>query len=772
MATKRKHVVFSQEDDRGGGGIEIHPSRLWSNDNGAGNHYVGHNASDAPKKKKKSEAKARYLQKKARRKRKLDSAKKAAAPKHKEWNPTTEEGVTVTMPATLSAEQERHMVEDMPDNTASISCGPGAATSTKPSIPESSQGQEEKSTLGEGGPATEEMERARRKAEKRAKREARNLQKAAKSSAPEPETTVASDNHIIGDAVTAGGRVDLSEFSQEKDELEKKESEPPQNMDVRLDEDEAQPLQAFPLPTAVPAPSTNLLLRQGLPTGLEEATFVEENFRIPLSELKMQQRGREVSAISEHMSARLSELGVIDFFAVQAALLPKLLPLSLTPLKYANLHDYLISAPTGSGKTLAYAIPIIEILSARTITRLRALIVLPTKDLVVQVRETLELLAKGTDLKIGTIGGQHSFAHEQKVLVEDLEIKELGGSSKVDILIATPGRLIDHLSQTPNFTLQHLRFLVIDEADRLLNQSYQDWLMMVLRHTRPTDDKMGLEREIMPDDHVAPLWMSACGLGDKSHSLLDPPEQQCQKLLFSATLTRDPAKVASLSLNSPRYYIIQSSLAQPSAHSIGEQFAIPASLTEFMLILPPQLKPLNLIHLIHSPEYAVSSALIFTKSVESCVRLVKLLEYFEVAFGGGKVVQGYTSDMRPAERKKVLAAFGQGDVQLLVCSDLIARGMDLPTVSHVISYDIPLDMRKYVHRVGRTARAGRSGTAWTLVEKQEALHFKSILKSAGHTKQVKKVKVKEESLGPYKDSYEVVMKRLKEEFSHGRESTE
>ncbi|EIW66250.1 hypothetical protein TREMEDRAFT_35235, partial [Tremella mesenterica DSM 1558] len=694
------------------------------------------------------EAKARYLQKKARRKRKLDSAKKAAAPKHKEWNPTRG-GNHVPMRLRVGGAREAYCHEQA-DNTLNQRWT-GAGTSTKPSIPESSQGQEEKSTSGEGGPATEEMERARRKAEKRAKREARNLQKAAKSSAPEPETTVASDNHITGDA---------------------KESEPPQKMDVRLDEDEPQPLQAFPLPRAVPAPSTDLLLRQGLPTGLEEATFIEENLRIPLSELKMQQRGREVSAISEHMSARLSELGVIDFFAVQAALLPKLLPLSLTPLKYANLHDYLISAPTGSGKTLAYAIPIIEILSARTITRLRALIVLPTKDLVVQVRETLELLAKGTDLKIGTIGGQHSFAHEQKVLVEDLEIKELGGSSKVDILIATPGRLIDHLSQTPNFTLQHLRFLVIDEADRLLNQSYQDWLMMVLRHTRPTDDNMALEREIMPDDHVAPLWMSACGLGDKSHSLLDPPEQQCQKLLFSATLTRDPAKVASLSLNSPRYYIIQSSLAQPSAHSIGEQFAIPASLTEFMLILPPQLKPLNLIHLIHSPEYAVSSALIFTKSVESCVRLVKLLEYFEVAFGGGKVVQGYTSDMRPAERKKLLAAFGQGDVQLLVCSDLIARGMDLPTVSHVISYDIPLDMRKYVHRVGRTARAGRSGTAWTLVEKQEALHFKSILKSAGHTKQVKKVKVKEESLGPYKDSYEVVMKRLKEEFSHGRESTE
>ena len=101
----------------------------------------------------------------------------------------------------------------------------------------------------------------------------------------------------------------------------------------------------------------------------------------------------------------------------------------------------------------------------------------------------------------------------------------------------------------------------------------------------------------------------------------------------------------------------------------------------------------------------------------------------------------------------------------LVCSDLIARGMDLPTVEHVVSYDIPLDMRKYVHRVGRTARAGRSGTAWTLVEKQEALHFKNVLHAAGHLREVKKVKVQEDALKPYKDSYELAMSRLKDFYA-------
>lgn len=110
-------------------------------------------------------------------------------------------------------------------------------------------------------------------------------------------------------------------------------------------------------------------------------------------------------------------------FAVQAALLPILLPLPLVPLPTQTplLPDYLISAPTGSGKTLAYAIPLIHVLQQRIVTRLRALIILPTRDLVTQVRETLETLSRGTGLRIGTATGQHSFAHEQNALVGDVK---------------------------------------------------------------------------------------------------------------------------------------------------------------------------------------------------------------------------------------------------------------------------------------------------------------------------------------------------------------
>jgi ATP-dependent RNA helicase DDX51/DBP6 len=123
--------------------------------------------------------------------------------------------------------------------------------------------------------------------------------------------------------------------------------------------------------------------------------------------------------------------------------------------------------------------------------------------------------------------------------------------------------------------------------------------------------------------------------------------------------------------------------------------------------------------------------------------------------------------MAPPERRRLLKDFADGNVDVVVCSDLVARGIDLPTVEHVVSYDVPLDMTKYVHRAGRTARAGRAGTAWTLVEKQEALHFKGMLKTAGHEAQVKKVKVKEDELAPYRESYDIAMGRLREEY--GRE---
>jgi ATP-dependent RNA helicase DDX51/DBP6 len=129
-------------------------------------------------------------------------------------------------------------------------------------------------------------------------------------------------------------------------------------------------------------------------------------------------------------------------------------------------------------------------------------------------------------------------------------------------------------------------------------------------------------------------------------------------------LTRDPAKVAALDLHNPEYYVVQSSTLPQTAVSIGEQFSLPAGLAEKMIVVEPALKALVLIHLIHHPEYKVRSALVFTKSVESATRLVQLLEAFEQVNKTGVVVKTYTSEMKPAERKKMLADFAKGDIHL------------------------------------------------------------------------------------------------------------
>lgn len=202
-----------------------------------------------------------------------------------------------------------------------------------------------------------------------------------------------------------------------------------------------------------------------------------------------------------------------------------------------------------------------------------------------------------------------------------------------------------------------------------------------------------------------------------------------------------------------------------SITQIGQAFELPSSLTERSIILPPHLKPLNLLYLLHSEGAAPS--IVFTKSVDAASRLVRLLTYFEQAYIGGQKlsVASFTRDMKPAERRALLADFAAGKLDVLVCSDLISRGIDLPSVAHVVSYDVPLDMTKYVHRAGRTARAGRDGTVWSMVEKQEAKHFKDMLAAAG--KKVRKLKVREEQLEGFKESYDIAMKRLKDDY--GRE---
>ncbi|KPV71921.1 uncharacterized protein RHOBADRAFT_30559 [Rhodotorula graminis WP1] len=549
----------------------------------------------------------------------------------------------------------------------------------------------------------------------------------------------------------------------------------------------------LPSATRPAPPSAAVLSALNVHAQVRDKQVVNPLRKVPISD----EVGADGTGVGERGRKRLrGEMGVEEWFAVQTAVLPLLLPASATPpALYSPFNpprDVCVSAPTGSGKTLSYVVPIVETLQHRIVTRLRALVLLPTRDLVGQVRETFESYLKGTGLKVGVATGQHSFAHEQNVLVGE------SVPAQVDILIATPGRLIDHLKATKGFSLQHLRFLVVDEADRLLTQSFHDWLPTVLSALKPSFSAAALaekENDMDPTggrrerrtkvreggleeaDALAPSWWDAEGKPGRMPSDLDERcHGSCQKLLFSATLSRDPAKIDALHLHRPVYISVEDAL-DPHAEDEGVdnelKFTFPAELSH-MIISPSSHKPLYLFHLLHT--LSISSALCFTKSVEAATRLAKLVEFFEeariAAEGEGAkrvVVKAYSSELAPGERNKVLRDFKKGDVQMLICSDLIARGIDIPNVSHVISYDIPADMRKYVHRVGRTARAGNKGDAWSLVEEQEVAPFKSIMSSAQHYAKIGRVRVKDSAIEAFVSPYQAALERLRLHFATGRE---
>jgi len=385
--------------------------------------------------------------------------------------------------------------------------------------------------------------------------------------------------------------------------------------------------------------------------------------------------------------------------------------------------------------------------------------------------------------------------------------------------------------------IKHMLLKVIDEADRLLNQSFNDWLKTALSHIegQPLQEDLFTApagpsaEEPKQADPVAPALLARtypCIPTDLDKVALPSVRStkagmdnnaanetcwlrlgQTQKLLFSATLTRDPARVAALHLHKPIYLAVTEKRKRTSSTTTQQdgdeaeanddedptelldserRFALPSTLKEHLIVCTSSNKPLVLLYLLYSR--GLRNVLCFTKSVESAARLMRLVEFFgleraktnsmstSTGEGGATVsVAGYSSDLRAGERKEVLARFKSGEVQMwvatppkqtrptdlmlsrrLVCSDLIARGMDLPTVEHVINYDVPVDMRKYVHRVGRTARAGREGDAWSLVEPQEAAWFKGMMKEAGRWERIGRTRVAERELeGEYGVNFEV-----------------
>ena len=412
------------------------------------------------------------------------------------------------------------------------------------------------------------------------------------------------------------------------------------------------------------------------------------------------------------------------FFPIQRVVIP-----SVVATRWENAgrpRDVCISAPTGSGKTLSYVIPIVNDLIPRIVCRVRALVVLPTRELAAQVKTVFESWTENTKLKVALVTGQNQFSREQR------EIVQRNGTSRVDILVATPGRLLDHIRYTSGFTLSHLCYLVIDEADRLLNQSYQDWIHQV--HS---------VLESKNNDGIQTVRASVPGYvyGDMP---IDRTGVSCRKIVVSATLTMNPRALSALKLCAPMNFVASNLPADiDSNDKAGElkkqndegtkRFTTPDTLEEHLAVCTMNDRPLLLLRLLRDFATRKERTIIFAASLDKAHRLTRLLQVFSLLESDKEKRTAFDAleisrQMPQKERTETLRRFETGVCSVIVCTDSLARGVDLESITNVVNYDVPVYAKTYIHRAGRAARAGRRGCCYTLLRSDQVRHFKNMLR--------------------------------------------
>jgi len=321
--------------------------------------------------------------------------------------------------------------------------------------------------------------------------------------------------------------------------------------------------------------------------------------------------------------------------------------------------DLLASAATGSGKTAAFLLPILHQLIERPRGKTRALVLAPTRELALQIVDDFAGLARFTGLRAAAVHGGVGMGPQETALRRG-----------VDVVVATPGRLLDHF-QHGYAALGDVEYLVLDEADRMLDMGFLPDVRRILRH-------------------------------------IPKPKQT---LFFSATM---PSAIEALT---------REILRTPATVALQRRAAPAAGVTQALYPVPSALKGQLLVSLLKSG--LMNEALVFTRTKHRADRLAKLLNR-----------EGVTADRihgnrSQAQRTKALAAFKAGRFQVLVATDIAARGLDVEALGHVVNFDVPAVPEDYIHRVGRTARAETTGEAFTLVTPEDEEDVRRIERALG-----------------------------------------
>jgi ATP-dependent RNA helicase RhlE len=322
-------------------------------------------------------------------------------------------------------------------------------------------------------------------------------------------------------------------------------------------------------------------------------------------------------------------------------------------------RDLLACAMTGSGKTVAFLLPILHKLIAKQRGTTRALVLTPTRELAAQILEDLNAVATHTPISAASVFGGVGMGPQEHAF-----------KSGVDVIVGTPGRLLDHF-RAPYARLAGLEYLVLDEADRMLDMGFLPDIRRILRHIPRTR----------------------------------------QTLFFSATM---PPAIGQLA---------REMLQNPATINLERQSAPATGITQAVYPVPQHLKPTLLLALVRSAE--VSDALVFTRTKHRANRLAKFLGEQQVR------VERIHGNRSQNQRTEALAGFKSGKYQVLVATDIAARGIDVTALGHVINFDVPNVADDYIHRVGRTGRAERTGSAFTFVSPDEEENLRAIERAVG-----------------------------------------
>ncbi|MGR0277493.1 DEAD/DEAH box helicase [Marinomonas dokdonensis] len=323
-------------------------------------------------------------------------------------------------------------------------------------------------------------------------------------------------------------------------------------------------------------------------------------------------------------------------------------------------RDLLASSKTGSGKTLAYLLPALHrVFKKRALSKRdpRVVILVPTRELAKQVYSQLRLLLAGTRLNSTLIQGGENFNDQLKQLQKDPHF-----------IVATPGRLVDHLKQR-NVFLEGLELLILDEADRMLD--------------------LGFAPAMRAINQAA------------NHRLR-------QTLFFSATLD-----------NTEVNEIADELLKEPSRVAVGQGFDEHQDIEQHVYLCDHlDHKEALLKHFLAAE--SIKQAIVFTATKLDTVRLAESIQEW------GLTTQALNGDLSQSARNKAMESFAKGQYQVLVCTDVASRGLDIVNVSHVFNFDLPKQAEEFIHRTGRTGRAGFKGDAYSLVGPKDWQNFKAI----------------------------------------------